>query len=66
MTAIPMRNLKAKMMLKDLSLKDVSRRSGVPYTMASAILNGRMVHPEYARRIQRAIEGAPAPKGALA
>lgn len=66
MIPIPLRNLKAMMALKDLSLRDVSRRSGVPYTMCSAILNGRLIHTEYARRIQRAIETAPKPKAVAA
>lgn len=60
MTApLPMRKLKAQMVLKGLSLGDVSRRSRVPYQQCSEILNGTRVHPEKARKIRHAIETAP-------
>ena len=62
MNAIPMRKLKAQMVLKDLSLKDVHRRSGVPYQQCSEILNGTRIHAEKLARIKRAIELAPTPK----
>jgi hypothetical protein len=66
MNAIPMRKLKAQMVLKDLSLKDVSRRSGVPYQQCSEILNGTRVHAGKARLIRGAIESAPTPKELVA
>lgn len=66
MHAIPLRQLKAQMALKDLTLKDVSRRSGVPYQQCSEILNGTRVHADKARRIKRAIETAAVPKEVLA
>jgi DNA-binding LacI/PurR family transcriptional regulator len=50
------------MALKDLSLKDVSRRSGVPYQQCSEILNGTRIHTTKADRIRRAIESAPTPR----
>lgn len=62
MTPTPLRKLKAQMALKDLSLKDVSRRSGVPYQQCSEILNGTRVHSAKAALIKRSIESAPTPK----
>lgn len=62
MKAVPERKLKAQMALKDLSLHDVHRLSGVPYSDCSQILNGKKIHPEYLRRIKNAIAKAPTPK----
>jgi len=56
-----LRQLKAKMALKDLSLIKVSELSGVPYASCSQILNGRLNHTEYFARIRRAIRQAPMP-----
>lgn len=58
-TPRPMRKLKAQMVLKGLSLGDVSRRSGVPYNQCSEILNGTRVHEAKSVKIRRAIESAP-------
>ena len=53
------RRLKSQMVLKGLSLGDVSLRSGVPYNTCSLILNGRLVHPRYFSLIRSAIRTAP-------
>lgn len=62
MTPVPQRKLKAKMALKDLSLKKLSQLANVPYSDCSRILNGSMIHPEYFRRIKKAIREAPTPE----
>jgi predicted transcriptional regulator len=59
MQRINRRQLKADMILRGLSLRDVSKISKVPYSTCSQILNGHWVHPEYLRRIQKAISSAP-------
>lgn len=56
-----LRKLKAEMVLKELSLRDVSQRSGVPYGTCSQILNGRLIHPSYFKRIRAAILNARSP-----
>jgi predicted transcriptional regulator len=61
---VPLRKLKAQMVMKDLSLRDVSRLANVPYGTTGNILNGLWVHPEYLRRIKKAIEEAPTPREA--
>lgn len=50
------------MALKDLDLHWVSRESGVPYTTASEVLNGRRVSPVSLLKLGRAITTAPMPK----
>jgi predicted transcriptional regulator len=62
MTAIPLRKLKAKAVMKDLSLQRIAELSGVPYSEASRVLNGRLINPEYLSRIEKAINTAPHPK----
>lgn len=62
----PQRELKAKMALKDLSLRDVSRLSGVEYVRCSEILNGTRIDPTRLSKINEAIKKAPTPKGAIA
>lgn len=67
MSTIPplaIRKLRAEMALKNLSLIDVSRRSGVGYAQCSQILNGRLVHADYCEKIRRAIKAAREPKEA--
>ena len=66
MTPTPLRKLKAQMAMKDLSLKDVHELSGVPYAQCSQVLNGRLIHEEYFRRIRKAIREAPMPQEAVA
>lgn len=53
------RQLNAEMALKCLSLREVSRRSGVNYYVASAILNGRRTSHELIESIRDAITRAP-------
>jgi predicted transcriptional regulator len=64
MKPVPQRKLKAQMALRDLSSGEVSKRSGVPYSTTIQILNGRLIHPEYLRRIKNAILSAPVPQEA--
>lgn len=59
---LPLRKLRAEMVLKDLSLMEVSDRSGVPYAQCSQVLNGRLIHPVYFEKIRAAIKEAPQPK----
>lgn len=55
------RQLRAEMALKDLSLRLVARDAGVNYGTASSVLSGRRVHPEELKRLSRAIRTAPVP-----
>lgn len=64
MSPVPLRKLKAQMVLRDLSVRDVSTLSGVPYATTSQILNGKLVQPEFLQRIKRAIHSAPLPQEA--
>ena len=50
--------------MKDLSLRRVSQLANVPYTACSQVLNGQLIHPEYFRRVQKAIREAPTPQEA--
>lgn len=50
------------MILKNLSLEDVSELSGVGYAQCSQILNGRLIHEVYFGKIRDAIKAAPQPK----
>jgi hypothetical protein len=56
------RRLRGKMEIKNLTMRTISATTGIPYTSVSAILCGRLVSPEYLRRIQEAIEAAPMPQ----
>jgi hypothetical protein len=53
--------LKGEMVRKNLSLAEVSKLSGVGYTLCSQILNGRVNDPDRLREIRRAIRRAPKP-----
>ena len=59
-----LRELKAKMALKGLSLSDVATQSGVHYTTASMILNGRLLSPKNLAKIEEVIKTAEDMKGA--
>jgi predicted transcriptional regulator len=61
-----LRQLKADMVLKHLSMGDVSRKTRIPYTTVSQILNGRLNHAAYLGRIRNAIKAAPQPMGVAA
>jgi hypothetical protein len=58
---VPQRKLKAAMVLKDLSLYDVSRRAKVEYVRCSEILSGNRIDPIRLSKITKAIEDAPFP-----
>ena len=62
MTATPLRKLKAKAVMKDLSLLKIAVLAGVSYSSASQILNGKLIHPENLAKIEKAIQEAPEPK----
>jgi predicted transcriptional regulator of viral defense system len=53
------RQLRAQMALKNLSVNDVAKTSGVPYTTTSDLLTGRLNHSGFLERIQRAVAQAP-------
>lgn len=55
-----LRSIKADAVLAGLSLKEISKASGVSYCTASQIMNGRLVHPRYLAKIQTAIKEASA------
>lgn len=52
-------HLKIEMLRRDLSLRDLSRISGIHYVSVSGLLNGRIVQPENLRKIVDAIESVP-------
>jgi hypothetical protein len=54
------------MALKNLSLLDVSKRSGVGYAQCSQVLNGHLRHARYLALIRHAIKNAPQPEIAAA
>lgn len=58
---VPMelRKLRAAMQLKDLSMRDISAETRIPYTTVSGVLCGRLINPQYLQRIQDMIETAP-------
>jgi hypothetical protein len=67
MHAVPLselRKLRSQMVLKDLSLIDVSKLSGVAYTTCSLVLNGKVNFPDQFRRIKQVIREAPYPQEA--
>lgn len=55
------RQLSADMAIRCLSLRDVARRSGVNYCVASAVLNGRRTSHELIKSIRDAIASSPIP-----
>jgi len=59
---LEIRKLRADMALKNLSLTDVHRRSGVGYAQCSQVLNGHLRHASYLARIRQAIKSAPQPE----
>jgi predicted transcriptional regulator len=56
---VPLRELRALMILKDLSVTDVAKAARVPYNTTSGILTGRIIQPGYLQRIIKAIQSAP-------
>ncbi len=62
MRAVPLRKLKARAIMKDLSIRQISKLAGVPYSTVSQILNGNWIHPEYLERIEKVINQAPNPR----
>ena len=53
---IELRKLRAAMQLRDISMRDISAATGIPYTTVSGVLCGRLIHPQYLQRIIKAIE----------
>lgn len=58
---LPLRELKAKMVLKDLSLKCVAKRARVHYPTASLILSVRLQDAKRLSALRKTIENAPMP-----
>jgi hypothetical protein len=58
---LSLRELKAKMVLKALSLKSVAKRAHVHYPTASLILSGRLQDAKRLSALRRTIEEAPMP-----
>lgn len=54
------------MIIKGLSLGELSRRARVPYTTACSVLNGQLIHEEYRRRLEKALRDTPTPQEAAA
>lgn len=65
-TPLPLRELKAQMALKDLSLKEVAKKAKVHYPTASLILSGRLQDTQRLSALRKAIERAPMPTEAHA
>lgn len=59
-----LRELKAQMVMKELSLSDVIKGTGIPYATASQLLNGRQIDPERLSRLSIRINSAPMPQEA--
>jgi len=59
---LPVRQLRAQMELKALSLKEVSRRSKVPYQVCSMLLRGTFVSHTRLALVEKAIESAKSPE----
>ena len=47
------------MVLKHLSVREISRLSRVPYSTCSSLLSGRLIQPDYLAAMQAAAEKAP-------
>lgn len=58
----PLRKLKAKAAMKGLSLRQIAALSGVPYSQASRLFNGWLIHPSYFARVEKVINDAPNPE----
>ena len=62
----PHYRLKADMVLRGLSLQEVARAAGVPYSRASEILNGSRVDPIRLTKLRAVIRRAKVMAGATA
>lgn len=61
-----MRQLRAQMALKNITLKEVSRLSGVAYTVCSQVLSGYVGDPDKVAKVRAAIATAPEPEAVAA
>lgn len=61
-----LRQLKAEMALKDLTLRSVAKKAGVTYSTASELLNGTRIDPERLNKLSTTINRAPMPQEAAA
>ena len=52
------RELRAQMELKALTLRDVSELTGIPYGTCSQLLNGKLIHPNRLALISKSISKA--------
>lgn len=55
------RRLQATMKLKELTLAEVARRAEINISVASQILNGRLIDPLKLQKLSAVIERAPTP-----
>lgn len=62
--SLELRQLKAEMALKDLSLAAVAKASGQPYSTCSMVLGGKLIHPAKLAAIRKTIKSAPMPEAA--
>ncbi len=56
-----LRELRAEMAMKGLSVKEVAERTRhprIPYSTTSQVLNGRLISPERLKEIKRVIHSA--------
>lgn len=58
----PLYTLKAELVLRGLTLRQVAKRAGVPYTRASEILNGHRIDTERLSKLKTQIERFPRPE----
>ena len=63
---LPIRELRAQMEIKGLTLREVATRADVKYTVCSSVLSGYITAPDLLERIRAAIESAATPKDAIA
>ncbi len=59
---LEIRELRAMMALKNLSLRDVSAASGVGYSVASAVLTGRTIYPAALAKLRKVIQRSAKPE----
>jgi transcriptional regulator with XRE-family HTH domain len=58
---IELRELRAEMVMKELTVKEISDATGIAYTTVSSIINGRIVHPANLDKIRRIVAQAKIP-----
>jgi hypothetical protein len=59
-----LRKLRAEMVLKELTITALAKRTKLHVSMVSELLSGARHHPHRLSMLQKAIERAPQPEGA--